>query len=431
MRNRLKFSSKGGFTLIELVVVIAIMAILSSIGTAGYSAYVKRANRAADESMIHSIEDALILGAYSKNYAPGSVVGAVGVSKGGPATDSPDDHDGNGTGDVNEMMISVFGENWKDTLQLKSDYFSESDSSKMMAAIQAAKEKGSTMFNSVPESSFYKKDGNTSALVEDVDEIASALNGVLNGMGDTAFTMFWGDAFHNSVNDAGLAEDWKNDDQMAANLTVFAAANQIAGSDDTVKDAWIQSWESNGDVKISSNHKGYVADLVMNYAKCVALYNYVQNDPNSRYNNNDKIGVSDAYQALTEAMAGLRTPSDAGYVGDFQNALNAFNASTSEYYADWQTAPEGGQSQAEKDAEAFLASMTAINSMEGNYVNKDQKELLGSENAFSAAGAANVLDTMVNYAKMSELPAGEYIIVLSIAADGKPVITPTLQEEQS
>ena len=164
----------------------------------------------------------------------------------------------------------------------------------------------------------------------------------------------------------------------------------------------------------------------MNYAKSVALYNYVQNSPD--YNERQKSGVEAQYNTLTNAMVGLKNPSDAGYIVDFQNALNAFNTATSSYYTAWQTAPEGGKSQAEIDAEAFLASMTAINSMEDNYVNKAQKELLGNANAFEEAGAAKVLDTMVNYAKMSSLPNGDYVIILSIGSDGAPVISPTLQE---
>ena len=47
-----------GFTLVELIIVIAILAILSGVAVAGYSAYVTKANKAADEALIHEINQA-------------------------------------------------------------------------------------------------------------------------------------------------------------------------------------------------------------------------------------------------------------------------------------------------------------------------------------------------------------------------------------
>lgn len=302
MRNKTKIiSGNAGFTLIELIVVIAIIAILGGIGTVGYSAYVDRANRGADEQMISDIEQALILGAYAKQYAPGSAVGAVAVSKGSDATDSADDWDGNGSNDVEEMMINAFGANWREELQLKSDYFGSSDSAAVWKAIQnAEKADGTNIFDSVPNSSFYAQTGNTDALVADVDEIASALNGVLDGVG-YAFSNFWGTDFHNSVKQGGLTgEEWKSDPQMAANLTVFAAANQITGADEAKLNAWVSSWTGEP-VDVTANPNGYVADLVMQYAQCVAVYNYVQNTGNNR----DKSSIESYYNQLETAMHAL------------------------------------------------------------------------------------------------------------------------------
>jgi len=47
-----------GFTLVELIVVIAILGILAGVGTVGYSGYVKKANMAADQQLLASLNSA-------------------------------------------------------------------------------------------------------------------------------------------------------------------------------------------------------------------------------------------------------------------------------------------------------------------------------------------------------------------------------------
>lgn len=59
MKNlKKKLAARGGFTLVELIVVIAILAILAGVGTATYSGYIKRANDAADLQYLSSINTA-------------------------------------------------------------------------------------------------------------------------------------------------------------------------------------------------------------------------------------------------------------------------------------------------------------------------------------------------------------------------------------
>lgn len=50
--------SNGGFTLVELIVVIAILAILAGIAVPAYSGYVEKANKAADEQLLASVNTA-------------------------------------------------------------------------------------------------------------------------------------------------------------------------------------------------------------------------------------------------------------------------------------------------------------------------------------------------------------------------------------
>ena len=412
MRNKIKLCGNEGFTLVELIVVIAILAILAGVGVVGYSSYVKKANEAADRQLISDIEKALVVGAYADNYAPG-IVGAIGISQDQAATVE---------GAADAMMVSAFGANWRDNMKLRSDCFTGADSAKIIAAIKAAQVGEKNVFDSVPGSSFYQGEASTQELVADVDEIASALKNVLDGIGKAGFNNFWGEEFHTSVGDAGLTNTWQNDQQTAANLTVFAAANGISKAEDTVQNSWIAEW-SNPSPDTVSIAPGYVSELVMNYAQCVALNNYAKQ--NNEYYADD---YAPAYADLEAAMQNMVNSTN--YIADFNNAISDYwEAMGAENIEAWQKKPEGGKSQAQIDAEAFIASMAAVNAMEDNYVSTKQTDLLGSANAFDKAGAADVLDTMVTYTKMGELPEGEYVIVLSIAADGTPVISPTLAEK--
>ena len=60
MKNRIKktLGAKGGFTLVELIVVIAILGILAGVGTVGYSGYIKKANEAADQQLLDFVNTA-------------------------------------------------------------------------------------------------------------------------------------------------------------------------------------------------------------------------------------------------------------------------------------------------------------------------------------------------------------------------------------
>jgi len=54
------FKTKGGFTLVELIVVIAILAILAGIAVPAYSGYIEKANAAADSVALSAVKTAVM-----------------------------------------------------------------------------------------------------------------------------------------------------------------------------------------------------------------------------------------------------------------------------------------------------------------------------------------------------------------------------------
>ena len=70
------FKKTEGFTLVELIVVIAILGILAGVGTVGYSGYIKKANEAADKTLLSSAATALTVAAIENNVDVKDLAGA-------------------------------------------------------------------------------------------------------------------------------------------------------------------------------------------------------------------------------------------------------------------------------------------------------------------------------------------------------------------
>lgn len=109
----LKKMENGGFTLVELIVVIAILAILAGVAVPAYSGYVEKANKAADQSLVGEVKQALALSYYSN---PDGVQGVVVLSSNVAPDCGGDDV-------LEEALTKAFGAGWenREDLKLKHD----------------------------------------------------------------------------------------------------------------------------------------------------------------------------------------------------------------------------------------------------------------------------------------------------------------------
>ena len=152
-----------GFTLVELIVVIAILGILAGVGTVGYSGYVKKANMAADETLVRDMKNAAILAMYN-NYAHNlsdSVV--IKLSVDGQAEIVP--NSGDDYEMVNSAMVAAFGEGWEDICKLKYTEWTAASSDAIAA---------------YTGSSYYE---NIDSLMGKMEDLTGALTGFFDNSG--------------------------------------------------------------------------------------------------------------------------------------------------------------------------------------------------------------------------------------------------------
>ena len=103
-----------GFTLVELIIVIAILAILSGVAVVGYSSYVKKANMAADKTLVAELVNVLTLAHYDKPLEGAVTIvlrdnGAQIVSDGNTLAETW----------VNDVLTAAYGANYADLLKPK------------------------------------------------------------------------------------------------------------------------------------------------------------------------------------------------------------------------------------------------------------------------------------------------------------------------
>lgn len=74
MKNlKKKLAARGGFTLVELIVVIAILAILAGVAVPVYSGYIKKAHEANDTQLLTAVNTAFAAACVENGVVPSSL----------------------------------------------------------------------------------------------------------------------------------------------------------------------------------------------------------------------------------------------------------------------------------------------------------------------------------------------------------------------
>lgn len=389
---------KFGFTLVELIVVIAILDVLAGVAVPVYSGYVKKANRAADEILLDAvntafgaacIENGFDAAKIGNNNAALTVSGEkiTGVTISEAAYSAKSDA-------VRSSFARYFGpENLDRELKYyksASDFVFErgafhgvgDGSSKDMTALHnAVSAMKDTLMANLKDSGF---EGNETKLMSDIQSLTDVAKTVAEN-GD--MTALLGGQFGQYLVDAGYISDASEfgdmDTQVVSNAATLMVANQIDSLSDEDEVALIVSWASNRFPMSGSgtglatryskavNGVSTLGSVATAYANTEAFILYLNKNLDSS-GNSALASVNSIFADVPNRLSTATTTSDVvnvinkvnddimTTVGTASDAdKGAIQAALGSYL---NSKVSGGKTQAQLDAESYVAALKTINS---------------------------------------------------------------------
>ncbi len=348
MKFKEKMNQAAGFTLVELIVVIAILAILAGVAVPAYSGYITQANKSNDETLASEIKQALLLAHYSGALeADTSVI----IRYNGTAEVKGADADAVAAGEA--AMAAAFGENWKNTLKLSWDGWTNTASSVDITQLNG--------------SSFAESN------IPQLTEHVSLLTGVLSGyLGNDAirFDKLEDYIANNEHIDMSTVSSDKIG-QVKANLAVLFAADSIntytsANAEDSNKNfEYVYKTNQSYDVatKLIANGMDTLSANAVAYAKMEGMLNYLDAEvakpaPEAEYESYRAAAEISLTAITSEWAAKSATLSGAS---DVENIIkNTYAAITSDDYLLLLSMQYNNSDAIANDAQAFLSYMTGV-----------------------------------------------------------------------
>lgn len=418
-----------GFTLVELVVVIAILGILAGVGTVGYSGYVKKANMAADQTMIRDIANAVELANYSQNIATKAGSGVVGYIALAEDSIVADDTLSTETDYLHQAMVSAFGAGYENTLGLKHNAWQPNDFNDAAGNTYAESISGSTYVSTV----------GMEKILGEVQTCASKFAQFLSGIwsGEQGATALSGMVGNGGSTVDSMLEGYEGDQitsEVLANATVFGIAANV---DDTTATSIIDSFgDRDGGyitkaTNLSLGSNNILSEVSHTYAALEALVGYM-NEPSvtavlTDLNANGLMGshtaiLSNIQTACRDARVAARRANTPKYM-EYYGYVEDTNSGT--YVKDTSIA----KSQAQIDGEAYVGIMQSVGNMSDDYTGSlnnstlfTSPEVVNRVNGYTgAASFGEILSGLGSDALLSKIVAGEYesSVVLTFVADGK------------
>lgn len=363
--------ANGGFTLVELIVVIAILAILAGIGVPAYSGYIRKANKAADQSTISDVKQALELYYYS-HPSEVTTLGVILNQEGTPVAFAGTDEQ---KAQAQEALAAVFG-------------------SVENIGLKYADWEGETSALSYKDSNFYGKE---SELIDTVDMLTSALGKVVvedESMADILFDSTFGDFLDdNGVN--------KSSNKAVGNAAVLYVAEHTKDKSDAIQSAFSTVLGPNGNVNNNTVNNLYtelMARGMGEVAATAAIYAYAEGY--AQYSGQADAFHGMSFDGVTDGV------SAANRLGQTLATLDL--TKFSEYVS---------QGKGTADLTAYVDMMSTV------YTNKDLVSgNLNAEDCFTDGTVENLLK---GHAAMSELGIetedGQVAVVLAV--DGSTILT--------
>ena len=379
-----------GFTLVELIIVIAILAILSSVAVVGYSSYVTKANKAADETMIAEIQNALMLAYYSGEITESGYV----VLSMGDAKVSSDE--------VSAALTAAFGS--PSGLKLKHNGW------KNGGAMGAYADSVGGFINNI----------GADTLMEDVQNCSGKLaEFLIKGMGQefmgnngaSTLDHYLGLEGDNSIASMLQSGNYGSSDinaNVLANATVFGVAATLQDEASAIR--VIEAFKNAEFIGILETIPENIGNLAHQYAALEAFVGYMD------------------CQAATAALNDFNTngmnAGDAGtIITNLGNAwLAAYAAAEAEcpnkifaYYGldEEGNQIEGVKSQAEMDGEAYVSIMRTVHNQQDSYVSS-----LNNETLFTDDQIKNTVNYYVDIANLVSGLDCYYVIAFTCGANG-------------
>lgn len=335
MRNKLR--DKAGFTLVELIVVIAILGILAGIGTVGYSGYVKKANQAADNMLLDTLNTAFGVSCMEENVDARSVSSAsVSISESG----------------TSGLSVSAGGANSAAIADAFNRYFADSMSSPWKYYEKLMFVTGKGIFTGVDSglagtiASITEGTRNTSFegaeadIMGDIQSLTNAMKSVMDSLGVDTVELLLGGTFGDYLRANGIDS---SDSQAVANYATLFLADQVSNLTDAQKEKIAEIWSSNDfnyKNSVMEGIKAFVDDgtengtglstmgaMALYYANAEAcIQNLEKNyNPSDETAQAQKQAVIDAFKNISTSMGSCENEDDVWntLAGGYQNMINA------------------------------------------------------------------------------------------------------------
>ena len=381
-------NNNKGFSLVELIVVIAIMAILAAVAVVSFSLYIPKAQKANDKQLVNDILYAVELRDMETQFAAdqNGVIGYVILTNDGDAYAT--------AGEVDEAMKAVFGNNYKAELRLSYDGWTDT----ILMLQEVSDESIKQYIGSVNEST-YISDVGTDKLLSDVQHCATSFGEFLGASSDGDFaeatqTLIGGFSDSTVVTEllskAGYTEENYDEvtPEVLQNVTVFAVASAVKQD----KEAVVDKFEDQGFLGNSVTEANSLDEVAAWYAAAEALVAYL----------NDK-ECTDAFNAIdmtSNNAAAIGVSMMAAHSAIQDELSKEGNEKLLEKYNNYYEVGADGKSQATKDGEAYVAIMSSVNNIGGEYLTDESS--VQSSNLFDGGVMNNRVNSYIAAANLAD-----------------------------